>query len=130
MYEIPLYEAEGERGKRHHNRSKPKSCLTKPIRGGGHHGAQRARAWKLMDLENHLSHDKDTIQKSVAKTGRIILIAGRSQMRGWGAELSAMISEDVFEYLCAPIKRLTYLDSLVPYAPVLEDYVLPQPMIW
>ena len=47
-------------------------------------------------------------------------------MRGLGSRTSAMISEDVFEYLCAPIKRVTSLDSPVPYAPVLEDYVLPQ----
>ena len=71
-------------------------------------------------------YDKDTIQKSVAKTGRIILAQEGPKCGGWGAELSAMISEDVFEYLCAPIKRVTSLDSPVPYAPVLEDYVLPQ----
>jgi pyruvate dehydrogenase E1 component beta subunit len=41
-------------------------------------------------------------------------------------EISAMINEDIFEYLKAPIKRVTSLDSPIAFAPVLEDYVLPK----
>lgn len=37
-----------------------------------------------------------------------------------------MINEDVFEYLSAPIKRITSIDAPVAYAPVLEDFVLPK----
>ena len=47
-------------------------------------------------------------------------------MRGWGAELSAMISEDVFEYLCAPIKRVTSLIPRYRTRRCWRDYVLPQ----
>jgi pyruvate dehydrogenase E1 component beta subunit len=44
---------------------------------------------------------------------------------GYGAEVGAMVYEDVFEYLKAPIRRVTSLDTPVPFAPVLEDYVMP-----
>jgi len=44
---------------------------------------------------------------------------------GYAAEISSMINEEIFEYLKAPIKRVTSLDTPVPFAPVLEDYVLP-----
>lgn len=70
--------------------------------------------------------DKETIINSVAKTGRLVVIQEGPKFMGYGAEIGAMINEEVFEYLKAPIRRVTSLDSPVPFAPVLEDYVLPQ----
>jgi pyruvate dehydrogenase E1 component beta subunit len=45
---------------------------------------------------------------------------------GYGAEIGSIVYEDIFEYLKAPTRRVTSLDTPVPFAPVLEDYVLPQ----
>ena len=125
MYEIPLYEAEVER-----EGSDITIVATQIMLDKAHKAAdimaKEGVSVEIIDPRTIYPYDKDTIQKSVAKTGRIILAQEGPKCGGWGAELSAMISEDVFEYLCAPIKRVTSLDSPVPYAPVLEDYVLPQ----
>ncbi|HSM24881.1 MAG TPA: alpha-ketoacid dehydrogenase subunit beta [Anaerolineaceae bacterium] len=69
--------------------------------------------------------DKETIINSVAKTGRLVLIQEGPKFMGYAAEISSFINEEIFEYLKAPIKRVTSLDTPVPFAPVLEDYVLP-----
>jgi pyruvate/2-oxoglutarate/acetoin dehydrogenase E1 component len=70
--------------------------------------------------------DKETIINSVAKTGRLVVIQEGPKFMGYGAEVGSMVYEDIFEYLKAPIRRVTSLDTPVPFAPVLEDYVLPQ----
>jgi pyruvate/2-oxoglutarate/acetoin dehydrogenase E1 component len=70
--------------------------------------------------------DKETIVNSVAKTGRLVVIQEGPKFMGYGAEIGAMVYEDVFEYLKAPVRRVTSLDTPVPFAPVMEDYVLPQ----
>ncbi|HUH98695.1 MAG TPA: alpha-ketoacid dehydrogenase subunit beta [Anaerolineales bacterium] len=70
--------------------------------------------------------DKDAILNSVAKTGRLVIIQEGPKFMGYGAEVGSMVSEALFEYLKAPIRRVTSLDTPVPFAPVLEDYVLPQ----
>ena len=70
--------------------------------------------------------DKETIINSVAKTGRLVVIQEGPKFMGYGAEIGSMVYEDVFEYLKAPLRRVTSLDTPVPFSPVLEDYVLPQ----
>jgi pyruvate dehydrogenase E1 component beta subunit len=70
--------------------------------------------------------DKETIISSVAKTGRLVVVQEGPKFMGYGAEIGAMVNEDIFEYLKAPIRRVTSLDTPVPFAPVMEDYVLPQ----
>ena len=70
--------------------------------------------------------DKETIINSVAKTGRLVVIQEGPKFMGYGAEIGSMVYEDVFEYLKAPIRRVTSLDTPVPFAPALEDYVMPQ----
>lgn len=69
---------------------------------------------------------KKRIVESVAKTSRLVIAQEGPRVGGWAAEISAMINEDVFEYLSAPIKRITSIDAPVAYAPVLEDFVLPK----
>ena len=70
--------------------------------------------------------DKETIINSVAKTGRLVVIQEGPKFMGYAAEVGSMVYEDVFEYLKAPIRRVTSLDTPVPFAPSLEDYVMPQ----
>ena len=81
---------------------------------------------EIIDLRTVFPYDKDTIQKSVAKTGRLVIAQEGVKCGGWAAEISAMINEDVFEYLRGPVKRVTGLDSPMPFSPDLEDYVMPQ----
>lgn len=69
--------------------------------------------------------DKETIINSVAKTGRLIILQEGPKFMGYAAEIGAMIFEDIFEYLKAPMKRITSLDTPMPFSPILEDHVLP-----
>lgn len=70
--------------------------------------------------------DKETIINSVAKTGRLIILQEGPKFMGYAAEIGSMIFEDIFEYLKAPMKRITSLDTPMPFSPILEDYVMPQ----
>jgi acetoin:2,6-dichlorophenolindophenol oxidoreductase subunit beta len=70
--------------------------------------------------------DKETIKTSVAKTGRLVVLQEGPKFMGSGAEIGAMVAEDIFEYLAAPIKRVTSLDVPVAFSPGLEDYVNPK----
>jgi len=69
--------------------------------------------------------DKDTILSSVEKTGRVMIIHEACKTGGFGAEVAAIVAEEAFDYLDAPIKRVAALDSPVPFNPRLENYVLP-----
>lgn len=64
--------------------------------------------------------DQDLILKSVVKTGRLLVVDGGWKTCGLAAEISAMVSENVFEYLKAPIKRITLPDCPAPASSVLE----------
>ena len=64
--------------------------------------------------------DQDLILKSVMKTGRLLVVDGGWKTCGLAAEISAMVSESVFEYLKAPIKRLTLPDCPAPASAELE----------
>lgn len=70
--------------------------------------------------------DKEIIKSSVAKTGRLVVLQEGPKFMGSGAEIGAMVAEEVFEYLAAPIKRVTSLDVPVAFSPGLEDYVNPK----
>jgi pyruvate/2-oxoglutarate/acetoin dehydrogenase E1 component len=70
--------------------------------------------------------DKETILNSVKKTGRVV-IAHEAHLRGGvGAEIAAVIADEGFEYLDAPVKRIGAKEAPIPFPSVLEDAVLPQ----
>jgi len=69
--------------------------------------------------------DEEGMLASVAKTGRVV-IADEGHLRGGAAgDLAAIIIDKGFDYLNAPIKRVTALDVPIPFSPALESYVLP-----
>jgi pyruvate dehydrogenase E1 component beta subunit len=80
---------------------------------------------EVINLRTIAPYDKQTVMESVAKTGRLVIAQEGPKTGGWAAELSAMIADDMFEYLRAPIKRVTSMDVPIAFAPVMEDYVLP-----
>ena len=68
--------------------------------------------------------DKETILSSVAKTGKVILLHEDTVYGGLGGELSAIISEECFESLDAPIMRCGSIETPIPFAGNLEDNFL------
>lgn len=77
----------------------------------------------VLDLRTLLPMDVDAITRSVKKTGRVMIVHEAPRTLGVGAEISALISERMIEYLYAPILRVTGPDTPVPYRN--EEYYLP-----
>ena len=75
----------------------------------------------LIDLRTLAPLDKAAILESVKKTGRAIVLHEDCMIGGFGADLSAMIADECFEYLDAPVKRSASMDTPVPFAYELED---------
>jgi 2-oxoisovalerate dehydrogenase E1 component beta subunit len=80
----------------------------------------------LLDLRSLRPLDTEAIVESVKRTGRLLIVHEAGKFGGFAGEITAQVCEHAFEWLDAPIRRVTALDTPVPYAPALEDYYLPQ----
>jgi len=80
---------------------------------------------EIVDLRTLVPLDEETVLRSVAKSGRAIVLHEAPRTGGFGGEIAATIVEKAFEYLDAPIVRVTAPDTPVPYSPPLEEYYLP-----
>jgi pyruvate/2-oxoglutarate/acetoin dehydrogenase E1 component len=69
--------------------------------------------------------DTATLAESVRKTNRCVVVEEGHLRSGVGAEISAAIQEEAFDYLDAPIGRVAALNAPIPFEPALEDFVLP-----
>lgn len=87
---------------------------------------QEGMSVEIIDLRSLVPYDWDAIVETVKKTSRVIVAHEDSRSFGFGAEIAARISDELFEYLDAPVKRVCALDTFVAYAPQLEDAILPQ----
>ncbi len=74
----------------------------------------------LIDLRTLQPLDTDAIYKSVKKTGKVIILQEDSQFGGIASDLSALITENCFESLDAPVKRCTSIETPIPFAKNLE----------
>ncbi|HJP91502.1 MAG TPA: dehydrogenase E1 component subunit alpha/beta [Pyrinomonadaceae bacterium] len=81
---------------------------------------------EIVDLRSLVPFDWNAIAETVKKTNRVIVAHEDSLSFGYGAEIAARITDELFEYLDAPVKRVCALDTFVAYAPQLEDAILPQ----
>jgi len=80
---------------------------------------------EVIDLRTLLPFDKDAILASVEKTNRALIVHEDVKTLGIGAELSAVIMEERFSSLDAPVLRVTYPDTHAPFSQVLEQANLP-----
>jgi pyruvate dehydrogenase E1 component beta subunit len=80
---------------------------------------------EVIDLRTLKPMDSDTIIESVKKTGRLVTIEEGWKQSGVGAEIAARIMEQAFDYLDAPVARVTGKDVPMPYAANLEKLALP-----
>jgi len=80
---------------------------------------------ELIDLRTLRPMDSDTVIESVKKTGRLVTVEEGWPQGGIGAELAARVFEQAFDYLDAPVMRVTGKDVPMPYAANLEKLALP-----
>ena len=81
---------------------------------------------EVLDLRTLLPMDDDAIVATVKKTNKVMIVHEDTRTGGVAGEIAARINELAFEWLDGPILRVTAADTPLPYAPALEDYVLPQ----
>lgn len=81
---------------------------------------------EVLDLRTLLPLDDAAIAESVKKTGRLLIVHEDTRTGGIAGEIAMRVNEQAFEWLDAPILRVTAIDSPVPYAGGLEDYFLPR----
>jgi pyruvate/2-oxoglutarate/acetoin dehydrogenase E1 component len=81
---------------------------------------------EVVDLRSLLPLDDEGIVATVKKTNRVLIVHEDTVTGGIAGELTARINELAFEWLDAPVRRVAAHDVPLPYAPQLEDFVLPQ----
>jgi pyruvate/2-oxoglutarate/acetoin dehydrogenase E1 component len=81
---------------------------------------------EVLDLRTLLPMDDESIVATVKKTNRVLIVHEDTRTGGVAGEIAARINEHAIEWLDAPILRVTAADVPLPFAPPLEDYVLPQ----
>ena len=81
---------------------------------------------EILDLRTLLPLDDDAIVDSVKKTNRLLIVHEDTRTGGIAGEIAMRVSERAFEWLDAPMLRVTAIDAPVPYSGSLEDYFLPQ----
>jgi 2-oxoisovalerate dehydrogenase E1 component beta subunit len=81
---------------------------------------------EVVDLRTLLPLDRETILASVKKTNRLLVVHEDTRTGGIAGEIAAIVCEEAFDDLDAPVARVTALDTPVPYSPPLEERFLPQ----
>jgi 2-oxoisovalerate dehydrogenase E1 component len=87
---------------------------------------ETGRSVEILDLRSLSPYDWEAVAASVRKTSRALVVYEDSISWGYGAEIAARISSELFSYLDAPVGRVAATDTFVPYQPRVEDFVLPQ----
>ena len=123
-YTVPLSQADVKREGRHI------SVITYGI--GVHYALEAAErinregvSVEVVDLRTLAPMDKATIGRSISKTNKVLIVHEDNKTGGVGAEIAATIAEDYFEQFDGPILRVAAADAHLPYAPSLEEAIVP-----
>jgi 2-oxoisovalerate dehydrogenase E1 component len=87
---------------------------------------ETGKSVEILDLRSLSPYDWEGIAASVRKTGRAIVVYEDTISWGYGAEIAARISSELFLELDAPVERVAATDTFVAYQPRVEDFILPQ----
>ncbi|RME42178.1 MAG: alpha-ketoacid dehydrogenase subunit beta [Chloroflexi bacterium] len=80
---------------------------------------------EVIDPRTLVPLDKELILTSVRKTGRLVIVEEDNLTGGWAADITAIVADEGFWYLDAPIKRVSAPDTPPPFAPVMEQFYVP-----
>ena len=80
---------------------------------------------EVIDPRTLVPLDKELILESVRKTGRLVIVEEDNLTGGWAGEIAAIVAEEAFFWLDAPIKRVSAPDMPPPFAPVMEQFYVP-----
>ena len=80
---------------------------------------------EVIDPRTLVPLDKELILQSVRKTGRLVVVEEDNLSGGWAADVAAIVAEEAFFYLDAPIKRVSAPDTPPPFAPIMEAFYVP-----
>ena len=80
---------------------------------------------EVVDIRTLVPFDEETVLTSVKKTGRVVIAHEAVLTAGFGGEIAARIADKAFRYLDAPVKRVAAFDAPTPFAPTLEQAMLP-----
>jgi 2-oxoisovalerate dehydrogenase E1 component len=81
---------------------------------------------EVIDLRTLNPLDRETILRSVRKTGKVLIAHEDTLTGGFGGEIAAIVAAEAFEHLDGPVQRVAAKDTPIPYAPGLENAMLPQ----
>jgi len=87
--------------------------------------AQAGIEAEVIDPRTLVPLDRELILESVRKTGRLVIVEEDNLTGGWAADLAAIVADEAFFWLDAPIKRVSAPDTPVPFAPVMEQFYVP-----
>jgi pyruvate dehydrogenase E1 component beta subunit len=87
--------------------------------------AQEGIEAEVIDPRTLVPLDKEMILDSVRKTGRLVVVEEDNLTGGWAADIAAVVAEEAFFWLDAPIKRVSAPDTPPPFAPVMEEFYVP-----
>lgn len=87
--------------------------------------AQEGIEAEVIDPRTLVPLDKGLILESVRKTGRLVIVEEDNLTGGWAGDIAAIVAEEAFYWLDAPIKRVSAPDTPPPFAPVMEDFYVP-----
>ncbi len=80
---------------------------------------------EVIDPRTLFPFDKETLFNSIEKTNKLIIVTEENKRGSFAGEISAIVAEECFDNLDAPIIRVCSVNSPVPFSPVLEDYYVP-----
>ncbi len=86
---------------------------------------ETGKSIEVIDIRSLVPLDKETILMSVKKTGRALIVHEDKIFSGFGAEIAAMIADEAFTYLDAPVQRIGSTFTPVGFNPILENAILP-----